>query len=194
MNYLAHFYLSRRSQELIVGSWLGDFVKGSDYSQYPAQIQQGIFLHRKIDSFTDSHPAVLGSRRRINNEYRHLKGILIDVFFDHFLATHWSNYSPLSLEDFASQVYLALDSYSDNLPHDAKNILPRMIDNNWLASYADTENIGRALKGISGRLKRPNNLSNGIAELHAHYSGFEQDFNDFFPEVIEESVRICSLA
>ena len=55
MNYLAHAYLSFGMPAITVGNLISDFVKGKQKFTYPAAIQQGIVLHRAIDTFTDTH-------------------------------------------------------------------------------------------------------------------------------------------
>ena len=53
MNYLGHFILSHPNQELVTGNFIGDFVKGNDYLNYPEGISRGIKMHRFIDEYTD---------------------------------------------------------------------------------------------------------------------------------------------
>ena len=85
MNFLAHLYLADDTPHSLIGNMLGDFVNGDFRSRYNTEICRGILLHRKVDVFTDNHPVFLHSKRRISNEYRLLKGIMVDLFYDHFL-------------------------------------------------------------------------------------------------------------
>lgn len=185
MNYLAHFYLANGSPDALVGSLLGDFVKGDDHADYPPEIQRAILIHRKIDSFTDAHPVVSRSKRRLSDIHRHTKGILIDLFYDHFLAGNWGDYATVPLPEFTRQVYRALTGYRDILPHRAQRMLPYMITDDWLGSYTEVDNIGRALRGLSRRLTRPNSLGQGAGELETHYADLKRDFRAFFPELVD---------
>ncbi len=93
MNYLAHFFLAENTPESLLGNLLGDFVKGSAVNLYPQEIIKGIYLHRKVDSYTDSHAIVRSSKSLVCSQRRRFAGVLIDVFYDHFLAKNWREYS-----------------------------------------------------------------------------------------------------
>lgn len=190
MNYLAHFYLADGSPDALVGSLLGDFVKADDHADYPPEIQRAILSHRKIDSFTDAHPVISRSKRRLSDTHRHTKGILIDLFYDHFLARNWGDYAKVPLPEFTRHVYQTLTGYQDILPHRMQRMLPYMITDDWLGSYTDVENIERALKGLSRRLTRSNSLGQGVADLETNYAAFQSDFRAFFPEL---SAYVASL-
>lgn len=190
MNYLAHLYLADDSPEMLIGSILGDFVKGSIGNLYTPEIRNGIQLHRQVDSFTDSHDIVRQSKNIVAPPRRRFAGIMVDLFYDHFLAKQWATYSSIPLYDFSQQVYRVLLESQDILPNALRRILPHMIEQNWLTSYQEISHIARALNGISCRLKRQNSLLNSAEELEWNYSLFEQDFHVFFPELIK-FVEVC---
>ena len=192
MNYLAHLFLSDGTPESLIGNLLGDFVKGSIENIYSLKIIEGIYLHRKIDSFTDSHPIFRSSKRLIALDRQRFSGIMIDVFYDHFLAKNWSNYSSIPLPDFTNHVYQVLLENQKILPERLKNILPDMIAHDWLASYRETSTINRAINGISRRIKRKNNLFGGVEELLLNYQQLQSDFSIFFPELINYSLTVSS--
>lgn len=181
MNYLAHLFLSDGTPESLIGNLLGDFIKGSIENIYPEQISKGIYLHRKIDSYTDYQPIFRSSKRLISLDRRRFSGIMIDVFYDHFLAKNWYNYSTTRLKDFTNHVYQVLQENQNRLPERLKNILPNMITNDWLASYKEISGINRAINGLSRRIKRTNNLSGGVEELFFNYQQLQADFSAFFP-------------
>lgn len=185
MNYLAHLYLSDDSPRLLLGALLGDFVGAGYRGVYPEEVCRGIELHRHVDRFTDSHYLTAKSRRRLSDDYRLLKGVMIDVFYDHFLANNWQNYSDEPLEDFCSRVYRVLLTSSSPLPLRLQNMLPRMACENWLLSYREVGTIELVMRGLSRRLRRPNNLAMSYIELERHYAGLEKDFQGFFPELKE---------
>ncbi len=184
MNYLAHLFLSESGDEALLGSLLGDFVKGDDYKCYNTGIREAILIHRGIDAYSNTHPVYCRSKRRISSSYRHTKAILVDVLYDHFLASDWGDYAEESLEDFSCRIYRILKTHQDMLPLRLKAILPRMVVNDWLRSYRDEVNIGLVLKGLSRRLSHDNRLYRGMEELHGNYEELRGDFRAFFPELV----------
>ena len=183
MNYLAHFYLAEQSSEGLIGSLLGDFVKGRLEGRFSAGVRRGIALHRAIDSFTDAHPRHLRSRNRISSERRRYAGVIVDVCYDHFLCRHWSQYSDESLDDFTERVYGVLQEHRQELPERLQRIVTRMIAGDWLRSYAELDNVGLALDGIARRIERRNPLAGAQSEIEANYAALDGDFRDFFPEL-----------
>ncbi len=184
MNYLAHLYLSFGHEELMVGNYIADAVKGKQIERFSEKIQEGIRLHRSIDDFTDKHPIVENSKARIRERYRKYAGVIIDMYYDHFLASGWKNYSSESLIIFTRQSYKTLLRHYVIMPARMKRILPFMAAGNWLASYAETDNIALALKGMARRTKFNSGMENAGEELKLHYHDLKNDFSDFFPELI----------
>ena len=185
MNYLAHLYLSSSTDESLVGSLLGDFVKGDGYNQYSTGIRRAILIHRRVDAYSNAHPVYRRSKRRIHSSYRHTKGILVDLFYDHFLARKWDQYAAGPLPEFTRRVYSALKAHLDILPPRLQSIIPRTAADDWLLAYGDITNIGHALAGLSRRLSRENELHRGLNELRANYADLEGDFQAFFPQLVE---------
>jgi acyl carrier protein phosphodiesterase len=184
MNFLAHFCLSKMDDSLIIGNFLGDFVKGQKYRDYPAEIARGILLHREIDTFTDSHPVHQQSKRRLGSQYGHYAGVAIDVFYDHLLAINWADYSDLPLSDFSQHIYWVLAENEALMPTSAQYVLKHMSEHDWLLHYQDMEGIRRTLSGISRRTRFRSNLEQAPVDLEKHFSQFQQDFDRFFPELI----------
>jgi acyl carrier protein phosphodiesterase len=184
VNFLAHAYLAGSSDHAIVGSLMGDFVKGPLRDRYGAEITHALALHRRIDTYTDSHHVVRQSRRRVSPPRRRFAGILVDMFYDHFLARHWDEYNDMPLERFAARVYAALREHHALLPERLQAIAPRMAATDWLASYRHVEAVGFALDRMGQRLKRGNALLRSSEELLANYDAFDADFHTFFPEVV----------
>jgi len=185
VNYLAHLYLVNDTPGLIIGSILGDFIKGSLKDGYSPEIRKGIELHRTIDSYTDSHAIVHQSKRMISPHRRRFAGIMVDLFYDHFLAKNWSHYSSIALNDFSQHVYAILIDHQDILPNSFRTMLPYMVEQNWLTSYQEINQIDRALNGISRRLKCQNSLFNSAEELEWHYVSLENYFQAFFPDLVQ---------
>ncbi|MDP3313476.1 ACP phosphodiesterase [Lutibacter sp.] len=180
MNFLAHLYLSKNNKNILIGNFIADAVKGNKYLNYTKEVQLGILLHREIDTFTDNHPFVKISKRRLNPQYRHYKGIIIDIFYDHFLAKNWQLYSQIPLEIYAEETYLFLQKNSEKLPAKVQQFLPFMIEYNWLVSYALVEGIEEVLKGMNRRTKGISKMDLAINDLKLNYQEFEQDFQSFF--------------
>lgn len=183
MNYLAHVALSQNDPELILGNMLGDFVPLSRINSYPPRVSLGIKLHKAIDRFTDSHPVFLRSKSHIRDDYRILKGVMVDIFYDHFLAVKWENYYQESLPAACQNFYAVFCSNLSLVPEKLQKMLPRLVSENWFVSYGTLEGINWVLNGLSGRLSRPNLLGRGIGELKEHYQKFSEDFDKFYPEL-----------
>jgi acyl carrier protein phosphodiesterase len=184
MNYLAHLFLSEGTPESLIGNLLGDFVKGSAVNLYSEEIIKGIDLHRKVDSYTDSHAIVRSSKSLVCSQRRRFAGVLTDVFYDHFLAKNWLEYSEIPLRDFSIGVYKILQDSRDILPESLKQVIPIMIDRDLFGSYKEIGGIDIALNRMSARIKRTNNLAGGVEDLTANYQQFESDFRAFFPDLI----------
>ena len=184
MNYLAHIYLSKENDLLKIGNFIADGVKGNSYLKFQKDIQAGILLHRQIDSFTDSHPIVSQSKKRLFNKYRHYSSVIVDIYYDHFLAKNWEIYSQIELSVFAQNFYDLLERQFDVLPKRYQNLFPFMTSQNWLYSYASLEGIQRVFDGMNRRTKHPSKMNEAVQELELYYSSFENEFSNFFRELI----------
>lgn len=183
MNFLAHLHLSDDKPLIMVGNFIGDWVKGRAAAQvYEREVQVGISLHRTIDDFTDRHPVVKRSKKRLFGNYRHYSGVIVDVFYDHFLAAGWSQYRGEPLDNFAARCYDILHAYH-MLPEDVKRMLPYMINGNWLLNYSKVEGVHRALSGMASRTPFKSGMENASNDLVEHYQEFSSDFAEFFPEL-----------
>jgi acyl carrier protein phosphodiesterase len=187
MNWLAHILLSKPNVENRLGNLLGDLVKGKDIEKLNYNLRQGIDRHYAIDKFTDSHTIVKNSKRRINKDYSRFGGILIDVFYDHFLAKNWRLYSDSILSNFTTEIYNSFQDYKGEIPQSARQIVQQMIEEDWLTSYQSFDGIENALKRIDNRIKirmgNHINLVSAVATLEQEYINLEQDFCSFFPEL-----------
>ncbi|MGC9524142.1 MAG: ACP phosphodiesterase [Limnospira sp.] len=187
MNYLAHLCLAGENDDVRLGSLLGDFLKGNlerYRTDYNPQIWAGVRLHREADRFTDSHAIFLRSRQRLNSDYRRVSGILVDIFYDHFLSRNWDLFFAEPLPEFIDRVYRMLEQNLDAIPQKLRGRVPVMIAENWLGSYGAIAGVELTLTRLSRRFKRPTNLATATAELIDNYQGLEADFLLFFPEAI----------
>lgn len=183
MNFLAHIYLSGNHEKLMIGNFMGDFVKGNQFEAYDIEIQKGIILHRLIDEYTDLHAIVSKSKDKLRGKYRHYAGVIVDVFYDHFLAKNWREYHSTDLMDFTEKTYDSLHNYWDTLPPKAQYLLPYMKDGNWLYYYSTIEGINKALTGMSRRTKFNSKMNEASVDLSYHYEEFEQEFKLFFEDL-----------
>ena len=184
MNYLAHIYLSGNDNTVTVGNFMADGIKGKDYLEYSKAIQIGVLLHREIDTFTDAHPIVRLSTKRLHKKYSHYSGIIVDILYDHFLAKNWKHYCDIPLEDYTVEFYDMLDDHYDILPTRIKKMMPYMIADNWLLSYASIPGISKVLDGMNRRTNNKVKMDQAVFELEAFYNEFEQEFTAFFEELI----------
>lgn len=185
MNFLAHAYLSGDSQSLLIGNFIADSVKGSAIENFSEEIKKGILLHRSIDQFTDEHRIVRQSKERLYKNYHKYAGVLVDIFYDHFLAKNWKHYSSIELKQFANNVYNVMHSNFKNLPLQTKQILPYMIRYDWLSNYAHLQGIQQVLHGMAQRTRFVSNMEKAAIDLENNYKLFEQEFMLFFPDLCE---------
>jgi len=185
MNYLAHIYLSGESDEIKVGNFIGDFVKGNKYLQYPEKVALGIRMHRSIDSFTDQHPDVKEFVRLLKPGYGRYACIVADVFLDHFLASNWHDYSVYTLRQFSKHAHAVFLSNFGLLPFRVKQFLPFLIQHKRFESYARRENMFHVLEIMSRRTSLPANSDWAIQMLHQEYDQFELLFRSFIPEITQ---------
>lgn len=184
MNFLAHIYLSGDDPNIQLGNFIGDFVKGRNLTeQFGSEIAKGIELHRTIDEFTDKHPIVKQSKVRLRDKYRHYAPVIVDIFYDHYLAKNWDRYHKTFLPDYAEAVYQMILSRENILPEKVRWMMPYMIKQDWLTNYARIEGIGRVLNGMSRRTPYESKMDEAVHDLQAHYTEFEKEFFDFFSEL-----------
>lgn len=184
MNYLAHIYLSGDNDSLKIGNFIADSVRGNKYLNFPKEIQQGIILHRHIDTFTDTHKTVKESKKRLYSKYGHYSSVIVDILYDHFLAKNWALYSSISLEQYVAKFYLLLENNFEILPSPVKHLYPYMVKDNWLLNYASIDGITKVLEGMNRRTKNKSKMNLAVIELTKFYDGFEKEFTLFFNELI----------
>jgi acyl carrier protein phosphodiesterase len=184
VNFLAHAYLSFDQPKILVGNFIGDFVKGNLEDQFEREIIHGIRLHREIDRFTDLHPVVKESQLLLKPVFFRYSSVITDMFFDYFLAKNWSTYHSIPLEKFSQEVYGVIEEYLPLLPDKFKNAFKYMKNQNWLVAYGTEQGIQRALTGISNRTTFKSNLENATSHLMLHHEKFQRYFGTFFPELV----------
>ena len=189
MNFLAHLYLSGDDEEIITGNFIADHVKGRAIEKFSEGIRAGIVLHREIDTFTDSHHVWIQSKNRLTVKYRKYAGVITDMFYDHFLSANWAEYSDESLDDFTSRMYRIVMKRYLQLPAKTKRMLPFMAKDNWLKNYGTLEGLNRALNGMARRTPFDSGMETAIEELKINYASYADEFERFFPELVNFSVK-----
>lgn len=187
MNFLAHLYLSGKDEELIIGNFIADHVKGKAMYDYSPGIQAGILFHREIDAFTDSHPVFIQSKDRLTGNYRKYAGVIVDMFYDHFLSAYWADYSSESIDEFTGRMYRIVMKRYLILPSKTKRMLPFMAKDNWLKSYGTLNGLERALKGMARRTSFQSGMDRATIDLKDDYELYSDEFRSFFPEIVKFS-------
>lgn len=185
MNYLAHSFLSRRVPGLVIGNFIADHV-GNNFREYPADIIEGVKLHRSIDSFTDSHEKFRESKRVFYDGYEKYSGILIDIYFDHLLARNFSRYSAVPLEEYTKEIYAIYELHRKLLPQSSLRFLEYVLKNNIYNAYATEAGIERVLYHLSHRISHGVLLNHSLALFHKNEKLLTDNFEIFFNDAMTE--------
>ena len=183
MNFLAHIFLSGDDELLTIGNFIADGIRGKQYKKFPDAVQKGILLHREIDTFTDAHPTVRQSTKRLHKNYSHYSGVIVDILYDHFLAKNWRYYSMVPLDIYVERFYESLEANFEILPTRIQKMMPYMMADNWLLNYANLEGIQHVLNGMNRRTKNVSGMDKATSELQQYYHEFEAEFTSFFEEL-----------
>ncbi len=183
MNYLAHIYLSFGDEEITIGNFIADSIRSKNYQHLPEKVQKGVLLHRAIDTYTDAHPIPKQSSKRLHKNYSHYSRVIVDIFYDHFLAKNWAKYSDEPLEPFVERFYDLLENNYTILPDNIRHMMPYLIGDNWLVNYGKIEGIARVLNGMNRRTQNRSKMNYAILDLESSYEDFENEFTSFFEEL-----------
>lgn len=183
MNFLSHAFLAGESPALIIGGVAGDWIKGHLPGALPADLAQGAALHRAIDTWSESNDAFRRSRTRVSAGRRRYAGVLVDMFYDHLMARHWSSLHHQPLAEYCGRIYGLIRERLHELPADSHLAMDYMAREDWLGSYAHIEGIAAVLVRMSRRARQPNPLANGEAEFLADAAGFTSDFHDWLADI-----------
>lgn len=185
MNFLAHLFLSKHDEALMLGNFMGDFVRKSADVDYPEGIRRGLELHRNIDTFTDTHPLVRESTRLLHERHHKYAPVLLDVYYDYLLVKNWEVFSTQSLLDFTQNVYKILESYIEIMPPVLQQRLPLMIADDWLVRYGTFEGLEFTFSRMRLRASKPSYFDHAVETLQLHLEPLNERFLQFFPDVME---------
>ena len=185
MNYLAHAYLSFHQPEILVGNMISDYVKGKKKFDYSPGIQQGMNLHRAIDTFTDDHAVTKEAKEIFRPHYRLYAGAFIDVVYDHYLATDPAIFTDSSLQEFAAVTYQHLEPYSAVFPERFAYMFPYMKTQNWLYNYQQRWGIEKSLHGVVRRATYLTESATAFRLFEENYELLQTCYQQFFPELLQ---------
>lgn len=185
MNHLVNLYLSRNLGEKMLGCLIGEIVRTSNLEKYTPRIIDGIELNKKISNFVKEHPAYERSRTRLNPKYSKHAGKIIDIFYDHFLAANWQNYSKEALGEFTHETYKVIQENHGILPYKLKKLISVMIKDNWLVNLSSVNGVHSFMREITRRDTFQTNLEYSLEDLINQYNSFKADFEELFPDLIQ---------
>jgi acyl carrier protein phosphodiesterase len=190
MNHLAHFFLSGNDDDLAIGNFVADFITNRELPNYTEGVKRGIFLHRAIDAFTDSHPVVKQSTKRLHPFHHKYSPVIVDVYYDFLLAKNWTQYAQIpssvkkdDLRSFVDNIYNLLTNRILELPEKLQKRLHLMIADDWLMRYTTYEGLHGAFLRIEKAASFPGNFGNAAAHLEQFLDAFDIEFNLFFPDL-----------
>ncbi len=190
MNFLAHSLFAQQDPQKIVGQFCGDFIRGNNHGHLPEAVQEGIRLHRRVDSYTDRHPVNASARALFEPPWRRFAGILTDVVYDHYLVREWHNYSTMPLQEHVDMVHEALETHFELLPLNLQRFARHLIDRNILLSYDSFDAVEKALYRISGRSPRFFILAEAGPVIERETDELKRLFKQFFPELMNHMSEI----
>jgi len=183
MNFLAHIYLSDTNDRIKIGNFMGDGIRGKDYKNFHPDIQIGVLLHREIDTYTDFHAIFRESKHRLAPKFNHFSGIIVDMFYDYFLAKNWATYSEIPLKQFSASFYDNLQQHYLELNEKTQRLMPYMITHDWLFNYQYIDEMEQILGQMDRRFGAAANMKASIADLKEYHSEFEGEFTLFFEDL-----------
>ncbi len=184
MNHFAHLVLAQPTVESTVGNLLGDFARGVDTASLAPQVLAGLFNHRAVDRFTDSHPLVVEMKRSFSQRRRRFAGIALDIYFDHLLIEYWDQFEQRSLDDLIATFYRRMNAGQALMPgSDMRRVTRRMVDYDWFGSYRELDSIAEALDRVAMRIRFANRFDNAIEDLQRNDALIRQGFREFFPQL-----------
>ena len=183
MNFLAHAYLSFKNDNLLIGNLIADMVKGKQMEQYPEGICRGIYLHRLIDSFTDSHPVTIEAKEVFRQSAGRYCGSFLDVAYDHFLALDEYSIPAGGWHKFADNCYRAIEKQGGILPAQFCSMYVYMKKEDWLSSYGHSWMIERSFDRLKRRASYLAENAPVFAAFEENYEIIKESYANFFPDL-----------
>ncbi len=192
LNFLAHALLSGDDALVLTGNMVADHIRGNAIDALPRAMRLGVNLHREIDAFTDSHPVVKVTSYSLVSDFGKYAPVVLDIYFDHFLAIGWARHGKGDLTGFSQHVYRTLLFNYRLLPNRSRRILPWMVAQNWLAGYANLRDLQRVYNGMNRRASFVSGMDRAVDVLMVHYAALETTFNLFWPELSQHAQEVLA--
>ena len=183
MNFLAHSFLTFNDGQ-IVGQFLEDFIRNKERFNFPKDIQDGITLHRAIDTFTDAHPAIHEAKIVFSPLVRLYAGAFVDVSMDYFLATDFKLHSLNGWKKHSLNVYRVLNENLHYFPETFKRMRTKMEQDDWLFNYREDWGIKFSIQNVLNKAKY---LEKDIPVFEAFLDNkniLQNCYNEFFPDLL----------
>ena len=193
MNYFAHLVLSQPTVESTVGNLLGDFARGIKRDVLTPPVNAGLDNHRAVDHFTDSDTTIKALKSMFTPARRRFAGIALDIYFDHLLMKHWSQYSSILLPELIETFYHRMTQGQSIMPsRRMRTTTLRMVNYDWFGSYRDIDSVAHALNRVAERIRYRNNFANAIEDIDKNSVEIESVFLDFYPR-LQNHVRSLAI-
>ena len=193
MNFLGHSLISleideKENKETLYGNFTGDFYKGLvERIELSENLKEGIVLHRIIDKTSDRKENLLNEL--LAEKFGIFKGIVSDMFIDHFLSKNFNNLFNKNIDDIEREILDKVKEYKNIFPKDFERTFNWLNDRNVMPNYKDIDFLERAFQGLAKNIRRGEILNLAIAELKKNYNLFEEkSINEFF-YVKNESIK-----
>lgn len=185
MNFLAHIFLSQHNEDWMIGNLIADFICNRDLDGLNVGVREGVLMHRQIDTFTDSHPVVKKSVRRLSSDFYRYSPVVSDIFYDYLLIRNWQNYTAHDFDEFCHWAYEIMHQRMEEIPPRLKENLPQMIAHNWLKDYGTAEGLQFTFDRFAKRVTFEADFSNAAEILIQKVHDLNEDFNQFFPDLVD---------
>ena len=163
----------------------GDFIKGKAMYNFPEKIQNGIQLHRSIDSFIDTNKNVRQLLKILYPELPKVSNVAVDLFFDHLLAIHWKKFHSTELYQFLENFYTYQPKNWDSYPNEFKSFIEMMRTRRWMNYYPLREGLEKSCAGVGSRISFPNLLHQAPLSFDRHFNEIYSCFERFMHEAIQ---------
>lgn len=181
MNHLTHLLLSERHPGVVVGNFIADHIKGSQWKELPREVGIGIQLHRFIDHHADHHEINAALRTTLRPYFGKYAGVALDIYMDHFLTRKWDAYAPLELHAFLEECDIYFERLADEIPERTYNKWQVMYGHGWLLRYGEEAGLDQVFRGMGSRISYETGFDRAIEALTNHRQELETGFNNYFP-------------
>lgn len=184
MNFLGHLYFSRNDRDLMIANLFGDFVRGRNFDHFPPLIQEGIFLHRQIDHYIDTHPLVRELKLELMTELPKVGPIAVDLFFDHLLAKNWEQYHFAPYDSFLLDFYQHESEYAEQYPTSFLHFMEKLRQHKWMNHYPSKYGLMKSCEGVSKRLS----FETKLADAHVVFEQKEETIETVFHAFMKDAI------